>query len=211
MSPRTTLKLLVVVVSLTCANAQAKYVKIAGAPGFGPAKYANLHIDKMGSPKARRVLVLIPGTFAGSADFAGVGDYLSTHVPNLQVWAIDRRPNQLEDTSYMLKALKGQITGQQLFDYYLGWIEHSDVQPHYQPLKDADFPFAKKWGLKLAMEDTRRVVTLARKGGRKVILGGHSPGPLSGFGLGNWGLKGPPGFKGLNRYVRLRGGGMGDS
>src|SRR3954469_14788510 len=211
MSPRTTLKVLVAVLALTAANAQARYVKVAGAPGFGPAKYANLHIDKMGNPKARRVLVLIPGTFAGSADFVGVGAYLSTHVPNLQVWAIDRRPNQLEDTSYMLKALKGQITGQQLFDYYLGWIEHSNVQPHYQPLKDADFAFAKQWGLKLAMEDTRRVVALARRGGRKVILGGHSLGASSVYDYATWDFNGHPGYKDLIGMVAIDGGGLGDS
>jgi pimeloyl-ACP methyl ester carboxylesterase len=185
------------------------YVKVAGAPGFGPAKYANLHIEKMGKPSAKRVLVLIPGTFAGSADFLTVGDYLAKHVPNLQVWAIDRRPNQLEDTSYMVKALKGQITGQQLFDYYLGWIGDQSIQPHYQPLKDADFPFARQWGLKMAMEDTRRVIMAAKKGGRQVILGGHSLGGSSVYDYATWDFAGHPGYKDIAGMVAIDGGGVG--
>lgn len=191
-----------------CATAGAKYVRFPGAPGFGPARYANLHVEEMGPASAKRVLVLIPGTFAGSADFLSVGAYLSAHVPNLQVWAIDRRPNQLEDTSYMVKALKGEITGKQLFDYYLGWIGDSSVQPHYQPLKDADFGFAKNWGLKLAMEDTRRVVLAAERGGRKVILGGHSLGASSVYDYATWDFNGHPGYKDLVGMVAIDGGGM---
>jgi pimeloyl-ACP methyl ester carboxylesterase len=200
----------IALIALAGAPAHAKYVRIAGAPGFGPAKYQNLHVEKFGRASAKHVLVLIPGTFAGSGSFFGVGTYLSKQVPNLQVWAIDRRPNQLEDTSYMVKALKGEVTGQQLFDYYLGWIGNSNVQPHYVPQKDADFPFAKQWGLKLAMEDTRRVITEARKGGRKVILGGHSLGASSVYDYATWDFNGRPGYKDLIGLVAIDGGGMGD-
>mgnify|MGYP001132002163 CR=1 FL=1 len=51
--------------------AHAAYVQIKGAPGYGPAKYANLHVDKIGKASAKHVLVLIPGTFAGSGSFCG--------------------------------------------------------------------------------------------------------------------------------------------
>jgi pimeloyl-ACP methyl ester carboxylesterase len=202
--------LIVILLSLAFpAASSAKYVKIAGAPGFGPAKYAFLHVEKFGKPSAKNVLVLIPGTFAGSGSFYGIGSWLSKHVPHLQVWAIDRRPNQFEDVSYMNKALKGQITGTQLFDYYLGWIgDNPQPAVHYHALDDSKYQFAKQWGLKLAMEDTRRVVLAAKKGGHKVILGGHSLGASSVYDYAVWDFNGHPGYKDLVGMVAIDGGGM---
>jgi pimeloyl-ACP methyl ester carboxylesterase len=194
----------------TAAHADS-YVRMQGAPGFGPARYANLHVERIGRPGAKRVLVLIPGTFAGSGDFMAVGHALVQRLPWLQVWAIDRRPNQLEDTSYMVRALHGQISGQQLFDYYLGWLGDASISPHYQPLADADYTFARRWGLKLEMEDTRRVVLAARHGGRKVILGGHSLGGASVYDYATWDFAGHPGYKDLVGMVAIDGGGMGRS
>jgi pimeloyl-ACP methyl ester carboxylesterase len=211
MSPRTVPLAVLAALVLGAAPADAAYVKLAGAPGYGPASYASLHVDKIGKASAKRVLVLIPGTFAGSGSFRLVATELARRVPNLQVWSIDRRPNQFEDTSYMVKANKGEITGQQLFDYYLGWLGNKDISPHYEPLPNTGYDFAKKWGLKMAMEDTRRVVLAARKGGRKVILGGHSLGGSSVLDYATWDFAGHPGFKDLIGLVLIDGGGQGDS
>src|SRR4051812_10702975 len=209
MSPRSLL--LPVVVALAAATpAQAKYVSLPGAPGYGPAKYAKVFVEKTGPASAKNVLVLIPGTFAGSGDFGLVAKTLVAKIPNLQVWAIDRRANALEDTSYMVKAMKGEITGQQLFDYYIGWIGNKDVTTHYQPVPDADVRFAKKWGLKNAMEDTRRVILAAKRGGRKVILGGHSLGASSVYDYAVWDFNGHPGYKDIAGMIAIDGGGMSD-
>ncbi|MDX6666089.1 MAG: hypothetical protein QOG68_2295 [Solirubrobacteraceae bacterium] len=194
--------------ALAVPAAHASYLPLAGAPGYGPAQYAFVQVDKVGSPTAKHVLVLIPGTFAGSGSFGIVAKALTEQVPDLQVWSIDRRPNQFEDTSYMVKALKGEITSKQLFDYYLGWIGDSSIQPHYVPLDDANYGFARTWGLKLAMEDTRRVVLAARKGGRKVILGGHSLGGSSVLDYAAWDFAGRPGYKDLTGLVLIDGGGV---
>ena len=210
MSPRSLLLPLLGAALCTAAPAQAKYVSVPGAPGYGPAKYAKVFVEKTGPAKAKNVLVLIPGTFGGSGDFGLVGKTLVAKIPNLQVWAIDRRENALEDTSYMVKALKGEITGQQLFDYYLGWIGHDPpISPHYQAVPDAKVQFAKKWGLKLAMEDTRRVVLAAKKGGRTVVLGGHSLGASSVYDYASWDFNGHPGYKDIAGMVAIDGGGMG--
>src|SRR6476469_7699461 len=122
MSPRPIILAALVAALALAAPASAKYVSIPGAPGYGPAKYAKVFVDKTGPASAKNVLVLIPGTFGGSGDFALVAKTLVAKIPNLQVWAIDRRANALEDTSYMVKALNGEVTDQQLFDYYIGWI-----------------------------------------------------------------------------------------
>jgi pimeloyl-ACP methyl ester carboxylesterase len=202
----TTLIALLTALALPAAAHADRYVRIAGAPGYGPAKYAKVGIEQIGPRSAKRVLVLIPGTFAGAGDFGLVAHELVKRVPNLQVWAIDRRSNVLEDTSYMVKALHDQITGQQLFDYYLGWIGDSSISPHYQPLKDADFAFARNWGLRVAMEDARRVVLAARRGGRRVILGGHSLGASSTLAYATWDFHGRAGYKDVEGLVVIDGG-----
>ena len=40
----------------------------------------------------------------------------------MQVWALDRRSQALEDTSRFRDALAGRITPKQAYDYYAGWI-----------------------------------------------------------------------------------------
>src|SRR3954451_9162458 len=208
MSPRTLLLSVLALTAAAAAPAQAKYVSIPGAPGYGPAKYAKVFVDKTGPASAKNVLVLIPGTFGGSGDFGLVAKTLVAKIPNLQVWAIDRRANALEDTSSMVKALKGEITGQQLFAYYIGWLGDKSITTHFQPVPDSQVQFAKKWGLANAMEDTRRVVLAAKQGGRRVILGGHSLGASSVYDYATWDFNGHPGYKDLVGLVAIDGGGM---
>jgi pimeloyl-ACP methyl ester carboxylesterase len=206
MSSRPVLLAVLALAATPAAAGADTYTSITGAPGFGPAKYAKVGIEKVGPASAKRVLVLIPGTFAGAGDFGLVSHELVKRVPGLAVWAIDRRSNFLEDTSYMVKALRGEITAQQLFDYYLGWLGNSSISPHYQPLQDANFAFARGWGLKTAMEDTRRVVLAAKRGGRKVILGGHSLGASSTLAYATWDFHGHPGYKDVEGLVVIDGG-----
>lgn len=192
------------------APASARYVTINGAPGFGPARYAKVGVDRLGPRKPRQILVLIPGTFGGSGSLRGIAEELVDRVDGLAVWSIDRRSNVLEDTSYMLRAKRGEITNQQLFDYYLGWLGmNPPPQPHYQPLADADYPFARGWGLETAMEDTRRVVLAARRTGADVVLGGHSLGASSVYAYAAWDFKGRPGYRDLTGLVAIDGGGLG--
>ena len=90
-----------------------------------PTRYDKVMVRRFGSPSATNVLVLVPGTLAGAADFDIVGPYLAAHVPNLQVWAEMRREGALEDNAMLLRVLNGTATVQQAFDYYVGWIAES--------------------------------------------------------------------------------------
>lgn len=211
MSRRAVLLALSGAATLPAAAHADTYTTIAGAPGHGPAKYARVGIQKVGPASAKRVLVLIPGTYAGAGTFGTVAHDLVKRVPGLQVWSIDRRSNVLEDTSYMVKGLRREATPQQVFDYYLGWIGDSSIQPHYQPLKDEDFAFARGWGLATAMQDTRRVVLAARRGGRKVILGGHSLGASSVLAYATWDFAGHPGYRDVTGLVLIDGGHFADA
>ena len=107
----------------------------------------------------------------------------------------------MDRRSYLLEDTKGFDTGNadEAFRYYLGG-------GGFAPPADADTPWARKWGLKLALEDLRRVVKQAGRGGRKVILGGHSLGASEAVAYAAWDFKGKPGWKDLDGLVLIDGG-----
>jgi len=61
---------------------------------------------------------------------------ITAELPDWQVWSIERRENLLEDHSVLDRALAGQVTAKQMFDYYLGWLADSSISPHYQPVSN---------------------------------------------------------------------------
>src|SRR6188472_2066642 len=129
------------------AAAAERVTAIPGAGGPGPAKYDKVFVTKFGPKNAKRVLLLMPGFYGGAGDFTLDAREIVKRVPGLQVWALDRRSQALEDTGRFADALAGRIGVQQAFDYYLGWLANPAIQPHFQPLDPARFAFAKQWGL----------------------------------------------------------------
>jgi hypothetical protein len=202
------LLLAVAILAVTAPAARADVFTVRGYHAAGtPQRYDRVQVRRFGSPHARKVLVLVPGTLAGAGDFTIVGRYLARHVRGLQVWAEMRREGVLEDSSMLRAGLAGRATVQQVFDYYLGWLANPAITPHYQPLDDARFGFAKRWGLKVAMEDLRRVVLRARDHGRRrVILGGHSLGGAETAIYAAWDFHGHPGYKDIAGMVGIDGG-----
>lgn len=189
------------------ASARSTELQVTGwtkAPG--PRVYDRLDVTTYGSAKARTVLVLIPGTYGGRGDFALVGPALTKRIPGLQVWALDRRSQRLEDQRTFAAALSGKTTPQTMFDYYLGWLANPAISDHYQPPDLTKLGFAADWGLRLLMEDTRRVVMRARRGGRRVILGGHSLGASAALAYAAWDFSGRAGHRDLAGLVLLDGG-----
>ena len=142
---------------------------VRGAPGPGPSRYDRVSYERFGPASAKRVLILVPGTQGGAGDFSLVGPEIVRRVPGLQVWAYERRSQAFEDHT-------GFATGDpdRAFGYYLGG--QAIGARRFAPVAGATVPFVREWGLKLALDDLRRVVKRARRGGRKVILGGHSLG-----------------------------------
>ena len=72
-------------------------------------------------------------------------------------------------------------------------------------------PFVREWGLALALEDLRRVVRRARRGGRQVILGGHSLGASMAVAYAAWDFGGRAGHRDLSGLVLIDGGSFGSS
>src|SRR3954451_10397765 len=172
----------------------------------GPRGFDRLEVTKFGSPRARAVLVLVPGTNGGRGDFTLTAREIVKDVPGLAVWAVDRRSQKLEDPSVFAKALRGEVTTKQMFDYYAGWLADPSITPHYQPPDPATLGFAADWGLRVQLEDVRRVVQAAARGGRRVVLGGHSRGASVAVAYASWDFAGRPGYRDLDGLVLIDGG-----
>jgi pimeloyl-ACP methyl ester carboxylesterase len=191
------------------ASAIDKVVTIDSA-GPGPETFDHVSVHEIGPRRADRVLVLMPGTQGGAGDFTLLADELTKRVAGLQVWAIDRRSQVLEDTSMFERSLAGQATPQEMFDYYLGWVTNGGTPAnHFQFFDASTAPFAREWGMKTALDDARKVVLAAGEGGRQVILGGHSLGASLTAAYAAWDFNGKPGYKDVDGLVLIDGGLLG--
>jgi len=217
-SPRWTRRRLALVVAALClllatlapsaqSEVAVRFERLRGfeSPGT-PAELNQVGVLQVGPRGARNVLILIPGTSASAAYFAPLAKTVVSRAKGWQVWAVERRENMLEDHSVLDRAKEGTATGQELFDYYLGWLTDMSITPHFQFIADADVAFAREWGMRVQIEDLRRVVKLARKRGRRVVLGGHSLGGSITTAYVTWDFNGRLGAKGLSGLVYIDGG-----
>jgi hypothetical protein len=194
----------------TCGTARAAERTVAiKSPGPGPAATDKVFVTKIGPSKAGTVLVLLPGFQGGAGDFTLLGRDLVRRVPGLQVWAVDRRSQALEDTKPFRDARAGRLSVKAAYDYYLGWIGDGSITRHFQPLDQAKLGYAKRWGLAMALQDTRRVVLAARRAGKRVLLGGHSLGASMTTLYATWDFAGRPGYKDVDGLVLIDGGTLG--
>jgi pimeloyl-ACP methyl ester carboxylesterase len=189
------------------AGAKVSFQRIDGfkSPGT-PARYDKVGILKIGSPKARNVLVLNPGTSASAAYFAPLAKSIVAKAKKWQVWAVERRENLLEDQSMFDRAKAKQVAPQQVFDYYLGWIRNSSITSHVRLVQDSEVGYARQWGMNTEIQDLRRVVLRAQKLGGKVVVGGHSLGGSITSAYATWDFGGKPGARGLAGLVFIDGG-----
>jgi hypothetical protein len=189
--------LLGLIVLLACAPAaSAKTYPGFHAPGT-PAKYDRVSTVVVGPASARNVLVLVPGTQAGAGYMLPFARDLVAARRGWQVWVVERRENRLEDHSRL------SASPQAMFDYYLGWIGQQSPGPHFQP---ADAPYARGWGMRVAVEDLRVVIRAAARGGRHVVLGGHSLGATIAVAYATWDFNRRAGARDLSGLVLIDGG-----
>ena len=178
------------------------------APGT-PAEYNKVKVLKQGPKNAKKIMVLVPGTSAGATNFQPMAASILQKLKGWQIWSIERRENLLEDHSYLEKYVDGEITNKQAFDYYLGWLLDNSISPHFTPKTPEETAFARDWGLNVAVQDIRKVVKLAGKRGRKVVLGGHSLGGSITTAYATWDFNGRAGAKDLDGLVFIDGAGGG--
>jgi pimeloyl-ACP methyl ester carboxylesterase len=171
-----------------------------------PAKYNKVGVIEVGPSDAENILVLVPGTSASAAYFVPMAKDVVEKTKGWQVWAIERRENLLEDHSVLNQAKKGKATPKQVFDYYLGFTSDPSITKHFEFIQDEDVAFAREWGMRVEVEDMRRVITSAKGKGGKVVLGGHSLGGTITTAYATWDFNGKSGAKDLSGLVYIDGG-----
>jgi hypothetical protein len=204
---------LAVLVSLALAPTasgalRVKWLPSVKAPGT-PARYDRVGVLKVGPSHARNVLVLEPGTEAGSAYFVPLAQWIVARTRGWQVWSVERRENLLEDQSALDRVKTGHAAPRELFNYYLGWLKNSAIKHHFKPIPAARVGFAKQWGLRVAVGDLHTVIGAARRLGGKVVLGGHSLGGGVTTAYATWNFGGHPGADQLAGLVYIDGGSFG--
>ncbi|MFF4008554.1 alpha/beta hydrolase [Streptomyces sp. NPDC001717] len=166
------------------------YVSLRGADAPGPAAEDRIRVLKAGSPRARQVLVLEPGQFAAAGSLAPVARQLAARLPDTEVWAVDRREQNLADLDGF------RLPPDRAAEHYLGG--------HYRSRSPQSAPYVGEWGLAVELADLRRVVLAARDGGRRqVVLGGHSWGGTIALAYAGWDFDGRPGHRDLSGLLLI--------
>jgi hypothetical protein len=80
------------------------------APDLNRIAFVRTAIDARSAPTPRVILILIPGFLGGATTFDPLArDLVARYGGALEVWAVDRRPNQLEDRLGALHAEAGAL------------------------------------------------------------------------------------------------------
>jgi hypothetical protein len=118
------------------------------------------------------IVLLVPGIFGGAASFDSLARQLVASTPGLEVWAVDRRSNLLEDRSAILRSLE-EDDPRIAYGYY---IERWGRADGFQPLGFEEVPFLRYWGLDVHLRDLHLIVLDALARAPNLVLGGHSLG-----------------------------------
>lgn len=215
--PAARLLTVLALVALACLGAPprdagaAVQTRFRWLPGFvspgTPDELNRVGVLEIGPADAANVLILIPGTSASAAYFAPLARTIVNRARGWQVWAVERRENQLEDHSVLDRAKAGQAEPQEVFDYYLGWLADDSVTEHMELIPDESVAYAREWGMRVAVEDLRRVVLDAkRRGAKRIVLGGHSLGGTITTAYATWDFDGVAGAADLHGLVFIDGG-----
>ncbi len=118
------------------------------------------------------VLILVPGIFGGATSLDILARQLVAAIPGLEVWAVDRRANLLEDRSALQQSilLRDPMIA---FDYY---VTNAGTVDGFVPIPPDDLPFMRNWTLEVHLRDLHEIVLQARREADRLILGGHSLG-----------------------------------
>ncbi len=141
--------------------------------------------DTGGTPKAvEAIIVLIPGFMGGANSFDYLGRQLVAMAEDdpasgsLEVWAIERRTNCLEDLTG-LNAAEAAGNPQIAVDYLYNGAEVNG-KTFQGFLGEEDLPFLSEFGLELLTNDVWKIITekIPDRADREkvVFIGGHSAG-----------------------------------
>ena len=149
-------------------------------PELNNTQVVRYRVDADPPIPARAIMVMMPGFLAGASTFDGLARTLvrrgEARGEIVEVWAIDRRSNQLEDVTGLEEAERRRDP-EIAAAYYREGAE-IDGRVFEGFLQSANATFMSEWGLATHLEDLRKVIELvpadARQG--RVFLLGHSLG-----------------------------------
>jgi hypothetical protein len=133
-----------------------------------------------GATSARAIVLAMPGFLGGAGSFDRLARELvrlgGTDPAPIEVWAIDRRSNLLEDLRG-LDAAEAEGNPDIAKGYYFG-RDTVGGEAFAGFLEQNDLPYASEWGLEMHVEDVRRLIELVPAADRvgHVFLMGHSLG-----------------------------------
>ena len=194
------------------------------------ARYTRYYLSDQSGRQPDAILVLVPGFEGGASNFYVLAEQLmrlaqAENSLTLEIWAVDRRSNQLEDLVGLeiSEDLEDPFVGLDfLFGEELGLVLS-------QPLVDgpnrrvvfynnsADTAFMAQWTPLVHSQDIDAIVERARGAAlnANVFLGGHSAGTgyTAHYAATDFNLSGgtpEPGFAKLRGLILLEGGGSGN-
>jgi len=191
------------------------------------ARYTRYHLSDQADVQPHAILVLVPGFEGGASTFAVLAESLARRAKReasmvVEVWAVDRRSNQVEDTAGLDLAEEEQdpsIGLDFLFGEDLG-LEMSDTLASELGRRAVfydtgeDLAFMAQWTTLVHSQDIDAVVEAARSTARdaNVFLGGHSAGTgfTARYAATDFNLEGgdpEPGYEKVRGLVMLEGGG----
>jgi len=176
------------VAGVEMAASPAVQAILGRAPNLNRVTYLRTYLT---GATPRAILILVPGFLGGGETFSPLARQLVAKFNgSLEVWAIDRRPNQLEDrrgSVYAQQLLQSATTPEQVADalyqgvfFYLpesdgvdtnqnGVVDPPTLLPDalgntssYVQLAQDDMRFAAYWGLDTYLRDWRTLVDAAR-------------------------------------------------
>jgi hypothetical protein len=155
-------------------SVKTEYVALPGyrAPGTPEGLNRTFYLRYGTDEKAHTILILVPGIFGGATNFDILARQLVASRPGLEVWAVDRRANALEDRSAFQKSLKTRDPSV-AYRYY---VEDARTDAGFTAVPPAELSFMRRWGLVVHLHDLHAVVKRANRDAETVILGGHSLG-----------------------------------
>jgi pimeloyl-ACP methyl ester carboxylesterase len=116
------------------------------------------------------IMVIVPGIFGGATSVDILARQLVAAISGLEVWAVDRRANLLEDLSALQEALASR-KAQAAYDYY---VTNFGTETGFTPVPAEDLHFMADWGLEVHLRDLHEIVKQAEATAPRVILAGHS-------------------------------------
>jgi pimeloyl-ACP methyl ester carboxylesterase len=130
------------------------------------------------SPAPRAIIIAVPGFLGGGPSFDGLARSIVRRSAEdgfpVEVWAIDRRSNGMEDLTGM-NAAEREGDAEIAWDYYFGEGE-ADGRTFAGYVPQADASYMSEWGLETHLEDLRAVLDLIPEAQQRghVFLAGHS-------------------------------------